>query len=280
MRSLDGVAGRLLLDHRAPLGAFHTQRQDDGGVRLSRRPGLPAKTAADAAAASGPRRRRAGAGDEQARLALVAVRHHARHRGHDGRARCINPVHRLLGCTQGAKASNFAIAHQPEGEPGRLCELRPRRRVWRSPTGDTCMAAGVVYIDAEGVRQFQAAEVAVAACDQVSTPRSLLQFSIHGFDGLANSSGLVGKNLMLYPCASVHFCHLLAYLMGDCGSAMCIRKGISRDLSGARLLAPAIPLVNVAVYGRYSPGSGWRRWTLVWRGGEPGTTQPIAALMG
>ena len=66
------------------------------------------------------------------------------------------------------------------------------------------MATGVVYYDADGVEQFQPAELVILACNGVGTPRLLLNSASARFpDGLANSSGLVGKNLMFHPWAQV-----------------------------------------------------------------------------
>src|SRR5205085_11887032 len=67
------------------------------------------------------------------------------------------------------------------------------------------MAAGVVYYDKDGVEQFQPAEVVIIACNGVGTPRLLLNSVSGRFpNGLANSSGLVGKNLMFHPYAQVY----------------------------------------------------------------------------
>ena len=61
-------------------------------------------------------------------------------------------------------------------------------------------ASGVVYYDANGEEHFQPAEVVIVACNGVGTPRLLLNSASARFpNGLANSSGLVGKNLMLHP---------------------------------------------------------------------------------
>ena len=66
------------------------------------------------------------------------------------------------------------------------------------------MADGVLYYDAEGVERKQKAEVVVVACNGVGTPRLLLNsVSSHFPDGIANRSGLVGKNLMFHPYAMV-----------------------------------------------------------------------------
>ncbi len=66
------------------------------------------------------------------------------------------------------------------------------------------LATGAVYIDRQGNEQFQAADVVVVACNGVGTARLLLLSESGRFpDGLANSSGLVGKRLMLHPYMSV-----------------------------------------------------------------------------
>jgi choline dehydrogenase-like flavoprotein len=67
------------------------------------------------------------------------------------------------------------------------------------------MAAGVIYHDADRAEHFQPAEVVILACNGLGTPRILLNsVSPHFPDGLANSSGLVGKNLMFHPYAWIH----------------------------------------------------------------------------
>ena len=59
--------------------------------------------------------------------------------------------------------------------------------------------------DKDGAEQFQAAEVVVIACNGIGTPRLLLNSASGRFpDGLANSSGLVGKNLMFHPYALLY----------------------------------------------------------------------------
>ena len=67
------------------------------------------------------------------------------------------------------------------------------------------MASGVVYYDADGKEQFQPAEVVIVACNGVGTPRMLLNSVSARFpNGIANSSGLVGKNLMFHPYARIY----------------------------------------------------------------------------
>ena len=119
-----------------------------------------------------------------------------------GRARCINLGHCIAGCAQGAKASTD-LTYWPEAIRARV-EVRTRCRVREIVTNAQGMATGVIYYDAQGVEQFQAAELVILACNGIGTPRILLNSaSPRHPDGLANSSGLVGRNLMFHPYASI-----------------------------------------------------------------------------
>jgi choline dehydrogenase-like flavoprotein len=122
---------------------------------------------------------------------------------YDGRAPCINLGHCTPACAQGAKASTD-ITYWPHAIRAGV-ELRTNCRVREIITGDDGMATGVVYYDINGVEQFQPAEVVILACNGVGTPRLLLNSASGRFpNGLVNSSGLVGKNLMFHPWALVH----------------------------------------------------------------------------
>jgi choline dehydrogenase-like flavoprotein len=117
---------------------------------------------------------------------------------YNGRAKCINLGHCTPGCAQGAKAS-VDITYWPQAIRDRV-ELRSRCRVREITTNEHGMASGVVYYDPKGVERFQPAEMVILAANGVGTPRLLLNSTSARFpDGLANSSGLVGKNLMLHP---------------------------------------------------------------------------------
>ena len=120
----------------------------------------------------------------------------------NGRAKCINLGHCTPGCAQGAKAS-VDITYWPQAIRARV-ELRTRCRVREITTNEDGMASGVVYYDPNGVERFQPAEIVILAANGIGTPRLLLNSASPRFpDGLANSSGLVGKNLMLHPWPQV-----------------------------------------------------------------------------
>ena len=121
---------------------------------------------------------------------------------YEGRAKCINLNHCTPGCAQGAKGS-VDITYWPLAIRSGV-ELRTRARVREITLNDEGMASGVIYYDAEGNEHVQPAEMVIVACNGVGTPRLLLNSVSGRFpNGLANSSGLVGKNLMLHPWPQV-----------------------------------------------------------------------------
>lgn len=121
---------------------------------------------------------------------------------YEGRAKCINLGACISGCAQGAKGS-VDLTYWPEALRKGV-ELRTRCRVREITVDDAGMATGVIYYDAEGQEQFQPAHVVIMAGNGIGTPRLLLNSTSKHFpDGLANSSGLVGKNLMFHPYASI-----------------------------------------------------------------------------
>jgi choline dehydrogenase-like flavoprotein len=118
---------------------------------------------------------------------------------YEGRAQCINLNHCTPGCAQGAKAS-VDITYWPLAIRQGV-ELRTRCRVREIVLDEASgMASGAIYYDADGQEHFQPAELVIMAANGVGTPRLLLN-SVSGTfpNGLANSSGLVGRNLMLHP---------------------------------------------------------------------------------
>jgi choline dehydrogenase-like flavoprotein len=121
---------------------------------------------------------------------------------YEGRAKCINLGHCTPGCAQGAKASTD-ITYWPLALRAGV-KLQTRCRVREITTNENGMATGAIYFDADGMEVFQPAEVVILACNGIGTPRLLLNSASSRFpNGLANSSGMVGKNLMLHPWPQV-----------------------------------------------------------------------------
>ncbi len=107
-----------------------------------------------------------------------------------------------LGCIPKAKAS-VDITYWPKAiQKGAV--LKTHARVREVTVNKEGLAQGAIYYDAEGRIHEQKAKVVVMACNGIGTPRLLLSSRSSSFpDGLANSSGLVGKDLMFHPSALV-----------------------------------------------------------------------------
>jgi len=102
----------------------------------------------------------------------------------------------FFGCEFGAKSSTLASVI-PVAEATGRCEIRSESYVRRIEHGRNGRVTGAVYFDANGREQFQRAKAVVLCANGGETPRLLL-LSAGGLfpQGLANSSGLVGKYLM------------------------------------------------------------------------------------
>ncbi len=96
------------------------------------------------------------------------------------------------GCEVGAKSSSMVTFVAMAEKTGKLT-LRTRAHAIEVTTDARGRAGGVVYLDERGAQQRVHARVIVVACSPIETARLLLSSGKHG---LANASGLVGKNLM------------------------------------------------------------------------------------
>lgn len=121
---------------------------------------------------------------------------------HDGRRPCVQWGACMQGCPEGAKASTD-ITHWPAAI-AHGARLVTGARVTRIMTDDSGLATGAEYVDEAGRERFQPADVVIMAANAVGTSRLLLQSSSQRHpEGLANSSGLVGRRLMMHPFAVV-----------------------------------------------------------------------------
>jgi len=114
-----------------------------------------------------------------------------------GRSACVNCGFCLgFGCEVGAKSSSLASVIRMAERTGR-CEIRPNCYVHRIETGKNGRATRAVYFDAQRVTHLQKAKAVILCANGAETPRLLLLSANNAFpNGLANSSGLVGKYLM------------------------------------------------------------------------------------
>ncbi|MBJ3761287.1 GMC family oxidoreductase [Maribius pontilimi] len=108
------------------------------------------------------------------------------------------------GCKWGAKWST-AYTEIPEGEATGNLEVREKAHVARIVHDDSGKVTGVEYLDENGDMHMQAARIVCVAGNSMESPRLLLNSASTMFpDGLANSSGQVGRNYMRHLTGSVY----------------------------------------------------------------------------
>jgi choline dehydrogenase-like flavoprotein len=99
-------------------------------------------------------------------------------------------------CEYRAKSTSMATM-LPLAEATGRCEIRPDCYVAKIETNAEGKAIGAAYFDAQKQLQLQRAKAVVLCANGAETPRLLLNSSTSRFpNGLANSSGAVGKYLM------------------------------------------------------------------------------------
>jgi choline dehydrogenase-like flavoprotein len=109
-----------------------------------------------------------------------------------------------FGCEARAKSSTL-FTMIPEAEATGRCEVRPGSYVFRVETSPAGRTTGVHYFDGDKREHFQKARAVVLSANGAETARLLLNSTSNRFpQGLANSSGFVGKHLMFNQGAGVH----------------------------------------------------------------------------
>lgn len=123
-------------------------------------------------------------------------------RAYRGRSQCARRGTCMSGCPEQAKGS-MDITHWPDALKFGA-KLITGARVERITVDKSGMASGAIYVDRNGIRHEQRAEIVLICCNGVGTPRLLLNSANNQHpDGLANSSGVLGRNLMMHPFAVV-----------------------------------------------------------------------------
>ena len=99
-------------------------------------------------------------------------------------------------CEWGAKSgANWTMI--PDALKSGRCELRSNSYVRKIETDDAGRVTSVIYFDKDKKEVVQKAKAVVLSANGAETPRLLLMSKSNRFpDGLANSSGMVGKHLM------------------------------------------------------------------------------------
>ena len=121
----------------------------------------------------------------------------------DGRNACDQIGYCVQGCKSGAKWSTL-YTEIPRAEDTGRCEVRPNSMVLEIHHNAEGKAESVLYADHNGNHHLQKARIVCVAGNSIETPRLLLNSASNKFpDGLANSSGEVGKNFMTHVEAGV-----------------------------------------------------------------------------
>lgn len=125
-------------------------------------------------------------------------------RPRDGRGSCQQIGFCFQGCKVAAKWSTL-YSDIPKAEATGNLDLRPESHVLKVTHNKQGKADGVIYVDNKGKQHKQAARIVAVAGNSIETPRLLLNSATSKYpDGLANSSGQVGKNYMRHMTGSVY----------------------------------------------------------------------------
>jgi choline dehydrogenase-like flavoprotein len=121
---------------------------------------------------------------------------------YDGRSQCMGYSTCTPVCPSGAKYSADVHVRKAEEQGARVIDRAPVQRLEHDADGDAVTAA--VYATPDGRTNRQDADCFVVACGGVETPRLLLLSESAQYpDGLANSSGAVGRYFMEHPWVSL-----------------------------------------------------------------------------
>lgn len=193
------VEGANLLDwpiDLKELEPYYAKAEDKMGVtRTNGIPGLPGN--------NNYRVMEAGAkqlGYKEVHTGRMAINSQPR----DGRASCQQLGFCFQGCRMGAKWSTL-YTEIPKAQSTGNFELRAEAHVLKITHDKTGKVDGVLYVDAQGQHQHQKARVVCLAGNSIESPRILLNSESALYkDGLANSSGQVGRNYMRHVTGSVY----------------------------------------------------------------------------
>ena len=114
-----------------------------------------------------------------------------------GRSACLHCGYCAgMGCEHRAKSSTLCTTI-PDAEATGRCEIRAESYVRKIEIDLRGRVTGVLYFDADREERFQPARAVIVCANGSETPRLLLMSKSNLFpEGLANSSGIVGKYLM------------------------------------------------------------------------------------
>jgi choline dehydrogenase-like flavoprotein len=180
----------------AELEPYYAKAEDKLGVTLTNNiPGLPGNNNFKVMKAGADK-----LGYKECHTGRMAINSEPR----DGRNACQQTGFCFQGCKWGAKWSTL-YSEIPKGEATGHLEVRPNAMAIKINHDASGKATGVVYADKDGRLQEQKARIVAVAGNSIESPRLLLNSASSQFpDGLANSSGQVGKNYMRHTTGSVY----------------------------------------------------------------------------
>lgn len=121
---------------------------------------------------------------------------------YNGLNACVRRGTCMTGCPEGAKSTSN-ITYWPHALKAGA-RLITGARVREIEVNESGLATGAVYIDENGRERRQQASIVIICANGIGTPRLLLLSKSKRFpEGLANSSGMVGKRLMMHPFSAV-----------------------------------------------------------------------------
>ena len=122
-----------------------------------------------------------------------------------GRAACVNcGICSGFGCQVKARSSS-AVTVLPIAEKTGRCEIRVRSYVREISVDNSGRVTGVIYFDAQKREVRQKAKAVILSANASESARLLLMSKSARFpDGLANSSGMVGRHVMFGNTVSVN----------------------------------------------------------------------------
>jgi choline dehydrogenase-like flavoprotein len=144
-----------------------------------------------------------------------------RTKSHGDRGACARWGLCMSGCPEGAKGA-FDVAMWPAALAAGAT-LITEARVREVTVNKEGLADGATWIDAEGGEHHTRADVVILCANGIGTPRILQMSTSSRFpQGLANTSGLVGKRLMMHPFVGVLgiYEEMLESWLGPFGAAL------------------------------------------------------------
>jgi choline dehydrogenase-like flavoprotein len=116
----------------------------------------------------------------------------------DARPKCVQCGMCDMGCMNRAKSS-IDVTYIPKAEATGRVVVRPQCIVTRILVGKDGKAKGVIFVDDTGAEHELKASIVIVSAGAIQSPRLLLNSKSSLFpDGLANSSGLVGKYFLMH----------------------------------------------------------------------------------